>query len=143
MTISVKYNREAQTITWSSDRTARVAVARLMEMSEGVRARAMFHGVDQRGTDAGAMGFDHWDGKDKPKRYALDDEKMQRIQRVVDHLNAPGTGWEWGLRPSSDPLAGKGEEELRALIASAQARLASIGIQSAAPEADSAGNTEG
>lgn len=128
MTISVKVDKEQGTITWSSDRTADCAVARVAEMSEGVKARAMYHGISARGTDAGAMGFGEWDGKGTAKRYATDHEKMARIKRVVEHLNAPTTGWDWDLRPSSDPLAGKSADELAKLIALAQQKLATLGI---------------
>lgn len=128
MTISVKVDKESQTITWSSDRTADVAVARIYEMSVGVQQRAMYHGVSARGTDAGAMGFGDWDGKDKPKRYATDHEKLQRIKRVVEHLNNPATGFDWDLRPSSDPLANKSASELEALIAAAKEKLAGLGV---------------
>src|SRR5215469_12137606 len=117
MTISVKVDREAKTISWTSDRTATVAVARYGEMDQGILDRATVHGLVQRGTDAGAMGMDYWDGKDKPKRYALDSEKMARIVRVVNQLNE-AKGWDgWELRPSSDPLARKSQAELEALIA--------------------------
>lgn len=128
MTISVKISKDDQTITWSSDRTADVAVARIADMSEGVRARALYHGLNARGTDAGAMGFDHWDGKDQPKRYATDHEKLGRIKRVVEHLNNPATGFDWDLRPSADPLANKSAGELEALIAAAKAKLAGLGV---------------
>lgn len=128
MTISVKQDREQGTITWSSDRCADVAVIRVSELSSGLKERALWHGLTARGTDAGAMGMDHWDGKDKPKRYATDHEKMTRVKRVVDHLMNPQTGWDWDLRPSSDPLAGKSADELSKLIAAAQAKLASLGI---------------
>jgi hypothetical protein len=131
MTISVKLDKDSQTITWTSDRCADQAVARISEMSEGVKLRAMYHGLNARGTDAGAMAMDHWDGKDKPKRYAFDHEKLARIKRVVDHLNNPATGWDWDLRPSADPLAGKSATELAALIAAAQSKLASLGIAAA------------
>jgi hypothetical protein len=134
MTISVKLPKgvpataEEQVVTWSSDRTADVVVARVSEMSEALKMRAMYHGLNARGTDAGAMAFDHWDGKDKPKRYATDHEKMQRIKRVVEHLNNPATGFDWDLRPSSDPLANKSATELEALIAAAKAKLAGLGV---------------
>lgn len=128
MTISVKVDKEAQTVTWSSDRTATVATARISEMSEGVKSRAMYHGISARGTDAGAIGFGDWDGKDKPKRYATDHEKLGRIARVVEHLNNPATGFDWDLRPSSDPLANKSASELEALIAAAREKLAGLGL---------------
>lgn len=128
MTISVKVNKDEQTISWSSDRTADIAIARITEMSEGVRTRAMYHGLSARGTDAGAMGFDHWDGKGEPKRYATDHEKLARIKRVVEHLNNPATGFDWDLRPSADPLANKSAAELEQLIAAAKAKLAGLGV---------------
>lgn len=128
MTIKVKLNRAEGTITWTSDRTATIATARLAEMSNALKERAMYHGLSARGTDAGAMGFDHWDGKDKAKRYATDHEKLARIVRVVNHLNDNKVGWDWDLVPSSDPLAGKSAGELAALIKAAQERLAGLGI---------------
>jgi hypothetical protein len=143
MTISVKIDREAQTISWTSDRSALTAVARIEEMSKDLKERAMFHGLVQRGTDAGAMGMDHWDGKDKPKRYATDHEKLARVKRVVEHLNNPATGWDWDLRPSSDPLAGKSTGELEALIKLAQERLKGLGIQTEAPAAEQANESTG
>jgi hypothetical protein len=129
MTISCKTDRESRTITWTSDRTARQAVMRLGEMDKEILDRASFHGLSARGTDAGAMAMDHWDGKNKPKRYATDDEKMQRIEKVVNHLNS-ARGWEsWNLKPSTDPLAGKSKEDLEKLIREAQAKIASLGIE--------------
>lgn len=133
MTINVKVDRAQGTITWESDRTAKMAVARIAEMSSGLKERAMYHGLTARGTDAGAMGFGEWDGKGTAKRYATDDEKMQRILRVVEHLNNPETGWDWEMRKTQvDPLAGASEEQLKELIARAQRKLETIGIKPAA-----------
>jgi hypothetical protein len=129
MSISCEWNRAEETITWSSDQPGiEPVVARLGEMDEEIREYAMFHGLAARGTDTTAMAMDHWDGKDKPKRRARDDEKLARCRVVIEHLNR-AKGWEsWGMRKSSDPLAGKSAAELESLIKAAQARIASLGI---------------
>jgi len=136
MTISVKINRDNQTISWISDAFKQDSsteylepvVADVQRMSQELKERAMYHGLSARGTDAGAMGFGHWDGKDKPQRRATDAEKLARISRVVEHLNNPNVGWDWDLRPTSDPLANKSQVELEQLIKAAQAKLAGLGI---------------
>ena len=100
-------------------------------MDPEILERATFHGLAARGTDATAMAMDYWDGKDKPKRYATDAEKLARCGALIDHLNS-AVGWDnWAMRKSADPLAGKSEAELKALIQAAQDRIASLGIKSA------------
>jgi hypothetical protein len=135
MSIKVKLDRENREISWVSDvlgengeQLHEPVTARLDEMSEELKERAMYHGLSARGTDAGAIAFGHLDGKDKPKRYATDSEKLARIARVVSHLNNPSIGWDWDLRPSSDPLANKSAEELERLISAAKAKLAGLGV---------------
>lgn len=129
MSISCKIDREARTISWTSDQPdCAPVVATLETMSDDLRERAMYHGLSARGTDAGAIAFGHLDGKDKPKRYATDGEKLTRISRVVSHLNNPAIGWDWDLRPSADPLANKSAEELERLISAAKAKLAGLGV---------------
>jgi hypothetical protein len=129
MSISCKIDREAHTISWVSDQPDTAPVVALIDgMNPELRERAMYHGLSARGTDAGAIAFGHLDGKDKPKRYATDSEKLARISRVVSHLNNPATGWDWDLRPSADPLANKSAEELERLIALAKAKLAGLGV---------------
>jgi hypothetical protein len=136
MGISCKIDRKTALVTWESDcKTAdgqplhEPVVADVMGMSSELKERAMYHGLSARGTDAGAMAFGHWDGKDKAKRYATDGEKLARIARVVSHLNNPATGWDWDLRPSADPLANKSAEELERLIALAKEKLAGLGVK--------------
>ena len=124
--IKVQYDQALGTISWV-DITGEIAplVLRLEELKPEIREQAMWHGLDQKVTDAGAMGNDHWDGKDKPKRYATTGERLGRMKRVVENLNAGS----WNVKSGGDPLANKGESELKALIALAQAKLASIGIK--------------
>jgi hypothetical protein len=138
MSISCKWDRAQGTITWTSDLKDKEGklvyepvIARISTMSAELKERGLFHGIAARGTDATAMGFDHWDGKDKPKRYATDQEKLARCRKIIGHLNDSNTGWDWDLRPGrkGDPLEGKSAEELGKLIAEAQAKLAAIGIK--------------
>lgn len=136
--IKVKFDKQAGTITWQaiSEDGKSVAgtedvVALVSGYSQELKDRAMYHGLIQRGTDAGALGMGNWDGKDKPRRYATDQEKMARIRKVVEHLNSPGLGWDWDLRGngSGDPLAGKSAEQLAKLIEGAKLRLQELGIK--------------
>ena len=130
MAIRCKWDRAGKSITWASDKLGTQPVTALLgDMDQEIREYAMYHGLAARGTDATAMGFDHWDGKDKPKRYATDVEKLARCRRIIAHLN-DAKGWDaWSMKPLSDPLAGKSAAELEALISLAKERLAGLGIE--------------
>lgn len=122
--IAVAYT--STTITWTaSDGSAPPIVLDVDALTDALRRQATFHGLDQKVTDAGAMGNGKWDGEDKPARYATVAERMQRMRLVADRL-AQG---EWSGRRNSDPLAGKTEEQLKALIAAANAKLTAIGVK--------------
>lgn len=116
----VKVTYTADTITWTaSDNSAEPITVRVDVLTDDIRRAALFHGIDQKVTDSGAMGMGHWDGEDKPQRYATVAERMARMRCVTERLAAG----EWNARRSSDPLAGKTEEQLRALVAAAQVKL--------------------
>lgn len=122
--ISVSYQRDAGTITWTdTSGAAEPLVLKVDGLSEQLREAAMWHGLDQRVTDAGAMGMDHWDGKDKPKRYATIAERLGRMRRVAASLEAG----EWRLKGEpADPLAALSAEQLRELEVRVQAKLAAL-----------------
>jgi hypothetical protein len=123
--ISVRYDTAAQVITWhASDGTSPDVVLKMRDLTDGIREQCMMHGADQKCTDSGAMGYGHWDGKDRPKRYGTVAERMARIRRTADNL----MNGQWTVRTPSDPLAGKSADELARLIAAAQAKLAAIGV---------------
>lgn len=116
----VKVTYTADTITWAAgDASAEPITVHVNALTDDIRRQAVFHGLDQKVTDAGAMGMGHWDGEDKPQRYATVAERMARMRSVAERLQAG----EWNARRSGDPLAGKTEEQLRALVAAAQAKL--------------------
>jgi hypothetical protein len=125
--IKVDYVTDAgqRVITWT-DIEAKAEPIRLVvdDLSEDIRNKAVLHGLDQKVTDAGAMGTDHWDGEDKPKRAATTAERLARMRRVADNLVAG----QWNVRVSADPLANKTAEQLATLIAAAQAKLKAIGV---------------
>jgi hypothetical protein len=124
--IAVAYDKTAGTITWSDIEAGNVAVVLpVNELADSIKADALWHGLDQKVTDAGAMGTDHWDGKDKPKRAATTGERLARMRRVADNLKAGN----WSVRVASDPLAGKSAEQLAELIAKAQAMLTKVGVK--------------
>jgi hypothetical protein len=112
-------------ITWT-DIEGNVApiVVNVTGLVDSIRHTGMMHGIDQKVTDAGAMGTDHWDGDDKPKRAATTGERMARMKRVADNLVAGN----WNVRASADPLAGKSAEQLEALMAEIQRKLTAIGV---------------
>jgi hypothetical protein len=123
--ISVAYDTAASTITWTNvaqpeDRL----VLNVASLPENIRNDALWHGLDQKVTDAGAIPFGAHDGKDKPERYATVAEKLARMRRVAEGLMAGN----WTSRAAADPLAGKSEAEIRALIAAATAKLAGLGV---------------
>jgi hypothetical protein len=121
--IRVEYTSTA--IVWHDIENAVPSITvNVDELADSIKRQGLFHGIDQKVTDAGAMGTDHWDGEDKPKRVATTAERMARMRRVADTLAAG----EWNTRRSSDPLAGKSAAELEALIAAAKVKLAGLGI---------------
>jgi hypothetical protein len=77
------------TITWA-DITGGEApiVIDVNTLADDIRTRGLLHGIDQKVTDAGAMGTDHWDGDDKPKRAATvaDRHYVMDHGRVVDMI---------------------------------------------------------
>jgi hypothetical protein len=123
--IRVDYNRTAGTITWTAnDGLADAIVINVRELADAIRDDGLFHGIDQKVTDSGAMGFGNWDGEEKPKRYAATAERMARMRRTAENLIAG----QWNVRASRDPLAGKSAGELEQLIAAARAKLTAIGV---------------
>jgi hypothetical protein len=123
--IRVDYDTSLGVMTWV-DIEGKVpsVVVSVTTLSDEIHDKALWHGIDQKVTDAGAMGMDYWDGKDKAKRSATTAERLNRMRRVADNL----ANGQWTVRTATDPLAGKTTEELNALIAKAQAQLAKIGV---------------
>jgi hypothetical protein len=121
--IAIAYN--GLTITWSDieGKSLPITIA-VGELSDAIREQGMLHGIDQKVTDAGAMGTDHWDGKDKAKRPATTAERLARMRRVADNL----VSGNWNVRQSADPLANKTPEQLEQLMAAIQAKLTAIGV---------------
>lgn len=130
--VSVAYDTAAATITWS-DITGKepAVVVNVDQLPEAIRDMALYHGIDQKVTDAGAMGSDYWDGKDKPKRYGTVAERMARMRRVAAGLAAG----QWSTRVARDPLAGLSAEQLQAVIAQANSKLAALGVATEAAAA--------
>lgn len=121
--VSVAYDTAAATITWS-DITGKepAVVVNVDQLPEAIRETALYHGIDQKVTDAGAMGFGAWDGADQPKRYGTVAERMARMRRVAGGLAAG----QWTTRAARDPLANLTAEQLQAVIAQANAKLATL-----------------
>jgi hypothetical protein len=67
----------------------------LEQMSMECRSRAMFHGIEQRVRDAGALLRDTSNGKS-----ATPQEKYDSMARVCEHLNSGAT--EWRLKATED-----------------------------------------
>lgn len=112
-------------ITWTDiEGKAEGITLNVSGLATDILDKAVLHGLDQKVTDAGAMGTDHWDGEDKPKRAATTGERLARMRRVADNLVAG----QWNVRVSADPLANKTAEQLATLIAAAQAKLKAIGV---------------
>jgi hypothetical protein len=121
----IAVNYTAGVITWSDieGKSAPITLS-VPELSQEIRDQGLMHGIDQKVTDAGAMGTDHWDGKDKPRRNATTAERLARMRRVADNLVAGN----WNVRQSADPLANKTPEQLEQLMAAIQAKLTAIGV---------------
>lgn len=125
--IATRFDAERNALVWELAGAEPVLVF-MDKLSESVRIRGLRHGIGQTVDNAGAMGKGKWDGEDKPSRYATPQERLERMRRRAEHLN---TGGDWGMRPSSDPLANLTAEQLRALDARVQAKLAALGVKSA------------
>ena len=119
--ISVSY--AGAVITWSANGEEPLVID-TDSLSESIRNAALMHGIDQKVTDAGAMGFGSWDGEDKPKRYATIAERLTRMRAVAARLRAG----EWRAKHSRDPLEGLTAEQLQALSARVTSKLAGLGI---------------
>jgi hypothetical protein len=123
--IRVEYDRVQGTMIFSDNGGASESIVIAVDkLADEIKADGLWHGIDQKVTDSGAMGFGNWDGADKPKRYATTAERMARMRRTAENLVAG----QWNVRVSRDPLAGKSAGELEALIAAAKAKLAGLGI---------------
>jgi len=123
--IKVAYDQAAGQMTWMDiEGKAAPIVLNVAGLNDDIRRAGLWHGLDQKVTDAGAMGMGSWDGDSKPKRYATTAERMQRMRRVADNLAAGN----WNVRASADPLANASPEQLAALIKAAQGKLAALGI---------------
>ena len=122
--IAITYT--ADSITWTaSDGTAEPITLAVDAMNADIQRQALFHGLDQKVTDAGAMGMGKWDGEDKPSRYATVAERMQRMRLVAERL-ARG---EWrAKREGGDPLAKLTKEQLEALQERIAGKLAGLGV---------------
>jgi len=119
--ISVSYADAV--ITWSAEGEESLVID-TAALNDDIRRAALMHGIDQKVTDAGAMGFGAWDGEDKPKRYATVAERLQRMRAVAARLRAG----EWRAKHSRDPLEGLTAEQLQQLQARVASKLAGLGI---------------
>jgi hypothetical protein len=123
--IKVSYDHSIGQMTWTDIEGKSPAITlHVADLSDEIKRAGLWHGLDQKVTDAGAMGMGNWDGDTKPKRYATTAERMQRMRRVADNLAAGS----WNVRASADPLANASPEQLAALIKAAQGKLAALGI---------------
>lgn len=131
--IKVAYDNAAQTMTWVDiEGRSPAIVLNVDQLPEAIRTTGMWHGLDQKVTDAGAMGVDHWDGAEKPKRSATTAERMARMRRVADNL----TAGNWNVRASADPLANLSADALATLIAAATAKLTALGVSVAGTDTE-------
>jgi hypothetical protein len=119
--ISVSY--AGAVITWSAEGEEPLVID-TNELNDTIRNAALMHGIDQKVTDAGAMGFGAWDGEDKPKRYGTVAERLTRMRAVAARLR----NGEWRAKHSHDPLEGLTAEQLQALSARVASKLAGLGI---------------
>jgi hypothetical protein len=110
-------------ITWSAEGEEALVID-TDALSESIRNAALMHGIDQKVTDAGAMGFGNWDGEDKPKRYATVAERLTRMRAVAARLR----NGEWRAKHSRDPLEGLTAEQLKQLQDRVASKLAGLGI---------------
>lgn len=99
---------EAQTLTFKVLGVGDI-VLNLAGVGEGVRIRALYHGLTQRVSDAAAIPFNKETGK-----YATPQEKYEAMRALVEHYNAGGD-WARGRAAGGARVGGETALILRAL----------------------------